>query len=148
MKDRKHIKVYESYSGSDSYVEIIDTNVYGRVDLYNKPTSTLEGKPIDKDSEIELRKVLITFDLDITYKTSGIDGISFLLRSVAVEGVVNDYDYNEQANFDILDDDISNERYDTEMGKLPLYIDTMEIDMNGSFDTSKWEYAINIGNFN
>lgn len=147
MKNRKHIKVFESQYDS-SYVETIDNDVYGRVDLYNQPKTTSKGERVDEDSEIVLHKIVITFDLDIHYKRSGIDGIMFILRSVALEGAVLDFESEEQDTFDIIDRDITHERYDEEMGELPLYIDTIAIDMNNTFDMSKWEYTIQIGNFN
>ncbi len=147
MKNRKHIKLFESQYDS-SYVEIIDRDVYGRVDLYNQPNTTSKGEDIGEDSEITLHKIVITFDLEILHKRSGIDGIMFILKSVALEGAVLDFESEERDTFDIIDDDISYEKYDEEMGELPLYIDTIAIDMNNTFDTSKWEYTIQIGNFN
>jgi hypothetical protein len=146
MKNRKHIKLFESKYDS-SYVETIDSDVYGRVDLYNRPKTTSKGENIGEDSEIVLNKIVITFDLNVQYKRSGIDGIMFILKSVAVEGAVLDFESEERDSFDIIDDDITHEKYDEEMGELPLYIDTVVIDMNNTFDTSKWEYNIQIGHF-
>ena len=34
------------------------------------------------------------------------------------------------------------------MGTFPLYIEDVEINMNNTFDASKWKYVIKIGNFN
>jgi len=149
MKNTKHVKIFERFDlGESEYIEIIDNDVYGRVDIYNKPNTTSKGEPVDDDSEIVLHKIIIIFDLHIQYKRSGIDGITFSLKSVALDGAVLDYNSDEQDSFDIIDDDIEHERYDSEMGELPLYIDTIQIDMNNTFDIKKWEYAINIGNFN
>jgi hypothetical protein len=145
--DKKHIKLFERFDlGDDSYTEVID-NVLEMVDVYNVPKTDSKGKSIDEDSELILHKVIVNFDLQVIYKRSGIDGVIFSLKSVALDGAVIDYDENEQDSFDIIDDNIELERYDSEMGGFPLYIDTLQIDMNNSFDTKNWTYSINIGHF-
>lgn len=145
--DSKHIKIFERFDLSDKgYTEVID-NVSEIVDVYNAPKTDSKGDPIDGDSEIILHKIIVKFDLDIIYKRSGIDGVIFSLKSVALDGAVLDYDQDEQDSFDIIDDNIELERYDSEMGGFPLYIDTLQIDMNNSFDTKEWTYSINIGHF-
>lgn len=145
--NKKHVKLFERFDlGDDSYTEVID-NVREMVDVYNAPKTDSKGKSIDEDSEIILHKVIVNFDLHVIYKRSGIDGVIFSLKSVALDGAVIDYDENEQDSFDIIDDNIELERYDSEMGGFPLYIDTLQIDMNNSFDTKNWTYSINIGHF-
>jgi hypothetical protein len=145
--NKKHVKLFERFDlGDDSYTEVID-NVLEMVDVYNAPKTDSKGKPVDEDSELILHKVIVNFDLQVIYKRSGIDGVIFSLKSVALDGAVIDYDENEQDSFDIIDDNIELERYDSEMGGFPLYIDTLQIDMNNSFDTKNWTYSINIGHF-
>tara|TARA_B100000963_G_scaffold176268_1_gene153319 strand:- start:24998 stop:25447 length:450 start_codon:yes stop_codon:yes gene_type:complete len=147
--NKKHIKLYENFDlNDDSYTEIIDKNVYQRVSVYNSPEETSQwGDSIDSDSEIELNRVVVKFNLDINYKRSGIEDITFRLISIALDGSIIDYDGNEIENFDIVDDDISYEKYETQMGTFPLYLGDIEINMNKTFDTSKWKYEIAIGNF-
>jgi hypothetical protein len=147
--NNQHIKIYENFDiNDDSYTEVIDNNVYQRVSLYNSPKETSQwGDAIDSDSEIELNKVIVKFNLDIEYKRSGIEDITFRLISIALDGAIIDYEGNEIESFDIVDDDITYEKYETQMGTFPLYLGDIEINMNKTFDTSKWKYEIAIGNF-
>ena len=147
--NNQHIKLYENFDISDdSYTEVIDNNVYQRVSIYNSPKETSQwGDAIDSDSEIELNKVIVKFNLDIEYKRSGIEDITFKLISIALDGAIIDYEGNEIENLDIVDDDITYEKYETQMGTFPLYLGDIEINMNNTFDKSKWKYEIAIGNF-
>jgi len=150
MLNKRHIEMFENFNlNSDGYTEVINKEVWRRVSIYNAPekTSQLEDA-IESDSEIELNQVVIKFDLDIQYKRSGIEGITLILKQVDLNGSILDYEGNIIDEFDIVDTDMYYEKYEVEMGTFPLYIEDVEINMNNTFDTSKWKYVIKIGNFN
>jgi len=150
MLNKRHIEMFENFNlNSDEYTEVINKEVWRRVSIYNAPekTSQLEDA-IESDSEIELNQVVIKFDLDIQYKRSGIEGITLILKQVDLNGSILDYEGNIIDEFDIVDTDMYYEKYEVEMGTFPLYIEDVEINMNNTFDASKWKYVIKIGNFN
>jgi len=150
MLNKRHIEMFENFNlNSDGYTEVINKEVWRRVSIYNAPekTSQLEDA-IESDSEIELNQVVIKFDLDIQYKRSGIEGITLILKQVDLNGSILDYEGNIIDEFDIVDTDMYYEKYEVEMGTFPLYIEDVEINMNNTFDASKWKYVIKIGNFN
>lgn len=150
MLNKRHIEMFENFNlNSDVYTEAINKEVWRRVSIYNAPekTSQLEDA-IESDSEIELNQVVIKFDLDIQYKRSGIEGITLILKQVDLNGSILDYEGNIIDEFDIVDTDMYYEKYEVEMGTFPLYIEDVEINMNNTFDASKWKYVIKIGNFN
>jgi len=150
MLNKRHIEMFENFNlNSDVYTEVINKEVWRRVSIYNAPekTSQLEDA-IESDSEIELNQVVIKFDLDIQYKRSGIEGITLILKQVDLNGSILDYEGNIIDEFDIVDTDMYYEKYEVEMGTFPLYIEDVEINMNNTFDASKWKYVIKIGNFN
>ena len=150
MLNKRHIEMFENFNlNSDGYTEVINKEVWRRVSIYNAPekTSQLEDA-IESDSEIELNQVVIKFDLDIQYKRSGIEGITLILKQVDLNGSILDYEGNIIDEFDIVDTDTYYEKYEVEMGTFPLYIEDVEINMNNTFDASKWKYTIKIGNFN
>ena len=150
MLNKRHIEMFENFNlNSDGYTEVINKEVWRRVSIYNAPekTSQLEDA-IESDSEIELNQVVIKFDLDIQYKRSGIEGITMILKQVDLNGSILDYEGNIIDEFDIVDTDMYYEKYEVEMGTFPLYIEDLEINMNNTFDSSKWKYVIKIGNFN
>jgi hypothetical protein len=150
MLNKRHIEMFENFNlNSDGYTEVINKEVWRRVSIYNAPekTSQLEDA-IESDSEIELNQVAIKFDLDIQYKRSGIEGITLILKQVDLNGSILDYEGNIIDEFDIVDTDMYYEKYEVEMGTFPLYIEDVEINMNNTFDSSKWKYVIKIGNFN
>ena len=150
MLNKRHIEMFENFNlNSDGYTEVINKEVWRRVSIYNAPekTSQLEDA-IESDSEIELNQVVIKFDLDIQYKRSGIEGITLILKQVDLNGSIIDYEGNIIDEFDIVDTDTYYEKYEVEMGTFPLYIEDVEINMNNTFDASKWKYVIKIGNFN
>lgn len=150
MLNKRHIEMFENFNlNSDGYTEVINKEVWRRVSIYNAPekTSQLEDA-IESDSEIELNQVVIKFDLDIQYKRSGIEGITLILKQVDLNGSILDYEGNIIDEFDIVDTDTYYEKYEVEMGTFPLYIEDVEINMNNTFDASKWKYVIKIGNFN
>lgn len=150
MLNKRHIEMFENFNlNSDVYTEVINKEVWRRVSIYNAPekTSQLEDA-IESDSEIELNQVVIKFDLDIQYKRSGIQGITLILKQVDLNGSILDYEGNIIDEFDIVDTDMYYEKYEVEMGTFPLYIEDVEINMNNTFDASKWKYVIKIGNFN
>lgn len=150
MLNKRHIEMFENFNlNSDEYTEVINKEVWRRVSIYNAPekTSQLEDA-IESDSEIELNQVVIKFDLDIQYKRSGIEGITLILKQVDLNGSILDYEGNIIDEFDIVDTDMYYEKYEVEMGTFPLYIEDVEINMNNTFDSSKWKYVIKIGNSN
>lgn len=150
MLNKRHIEMFENFNlNSDGYTEVINKEVWRRVSIYNAPekTSQLEDA-IESDSEIELNQVVIKFDLDIQYKRSGIEGITLILKQVDLNGSILDYEGNIIDEFDIVDTDMYYEKYEVEMGTFPLYIEDVEINMNNTFDSSKWKYVIKIGNSN
>ena len=150
MLNKRHIEMFENFNlNSDGYTEVINKEVWRRVSIYNAPekTSQLEDA-IESDSEIDLNQVVIKFDLDIQYKRSGIEGITLILKQVDLNGSILDYEGNIIDEFDIVDTDTYYEKYEVEMGTFPLYIEDVEINMNNTFDASKWKYVIKIGNFN
>ena len=150
MLNKRHIEMFENFNlNGDGYTEVINKEVWRRVSIYNAPekTSQLEDA-IESDSEIELNQVVIKFDLDIQYKRSGIEGITLILKQVDLNGSILDYEGNIIDEFDIVDTDMYYEKYEVEMGTFPLYIEDLEINMNNTFDASKWKYVIKIGNFN
>jgi hypothetical protein len=150
MLNKRHIEMFENFNlNSDGYTEVINKEVWRRVSIYNAPekTSQLEDA-IESDSEIELNQVAIKFDLDIQYKRSGIEGITLILKQVDLNGSILDYEGNIIDEFDIVDTDMYYEKYEVEMGTFPLYIEDVEINMNNTFDSSKWKYVIKIGNSN
>ena len=150
MLNKRHIEMFENFNlNSDGYTEVINKEVWRRVSIYNAPekTSQLEDA-IESDSEIELNQVVIKFDLDIQHKRSGIQGVTLILKQVDLNGSILDYEGNIIDEFDIVDTDMYYEKYKVEMGTFPLYIEDVEINMNNTFDASKWKYVIKIGNFN
>ena len=142
MKNTKHIAIWENFEFDSPYVEEIQReNIIKMTNVFNKPK---KGDDVD----LEIDNVYLEFNLDFEYKRSGIEGVRFSLLNVRINGEFVSFDGDSIDDIEIEDTDISYERYESEIGKFPLYINEVEIDMNNSLDPKDFKYIVHIGNFN
>jgi hypothetical protein len=162
----KHVALFETFINEVSDVSTIEMEKYG-VDLNNFPKQ-IENKasdvsPEDKsqmkdlgfDTMVEINdhsqeSCKIMYTLEAVHSRYGIEDIDFGLKGVylQIEYSIWDEASDEEIwhTIELEDGGDFSGRVEFEVQSLPFYPYSIEIDMNGGFDVSKFTYKVQIGN--
>jgi hypothetical protein len=164
---QKHVALYEEYKNPwENDVLRMEMEKYD-VDLSNFPkqieAKSVNVSPEDKeqmkdlgfDSMIEINdhsqgSCTLMYTIDAVHSRHGIEDINFELKGVRI---LLEYSVWDSAEDDEIWQEIELEdggdfagRVEFETHSLPFYPYSVEIDMHGGFDVSKFTYKVQIGN--
>jgi hypothetical protein len=164
---QKHVALYEEYKNPwENDVLRMEMEKYD-VDLSNFPkqieAKSVNVSPEDKeqmkdlgfDSMIEINdhsqgNCTLMYTISAVHSRHGIEDINFELKGVRI---LLEYSVWDSAEDDEIWHEIELEdggdlagRVEFETQSLPFYPHTVEIDMHGGFDVSKFTYKVQIGN--
>jgi hypothetical protein len=108
-----------------------------------KNLTIYNSDPKGKYSNAEDIKGTVEFNMDFTYKRSGIEDImiSYMDFALTIENLGDDDKVEEhEVEFTVNNPDF-------ETGTFPLYLSDIEIDMKKSDDPSKWVVTFKLGHF-
>ncbi len=113
---------------------------YIDIDIHNKPKEY---------QNIEDAKAFVEYSVILDIRKNGIDGIDFSVINVELEFSVDDYP-NPVKEFDIdltpgKTIDIGQMHVEHKEYKIPSYPSKIEIDMNGSTDSKKFDVTVYFG---
>jgi hypothetical protein len=89
------------------------------------------------------------WELDIYYKSSGLEINGASLLSLGFSFTVEDPETGEELpdeiEIELSSDDIFYTNTESEIGKPDYFLNSLEVDMNNSEDSSNWKYLLDIG---
>lgn len=142
----KHIKSFNPISESLSDTDVFKTVV----STYNENATpiNLYREPVELESSNVLSGV-IEWTLDIQPKTWGITlgPNKVRIKSISLEIEINDPETAEthEETLELTENDIDQEKIETEINGFPLAPNNIEISMNQSLDPKKWDILIEMG---
>jgi hypothetical protein len=130
-------KAFNESFGSDTYRDEVDNHGKMRnFTIYNTD-------PKGKYANVEDIKGTVEFNMDFTYKRSGIEDLTVSRMDFALLMETS----NDNGETEEIEVEFTARNPDYETGTFPLYLDDIELDMKKSDDPSKCVVSFKIGNF-
>lgn len=144
--EAKAPKVYESMEDSYTYTSRLSSDPKkgneSYAELVSVPKSIKKGYLTITGGEI-------LWELDLRNTRYGMDlgSNKAIIKSIRLELEIEDEETDEIEDMTIEIDgaSINFEKIEVKIGKLPLFLTSLEIDMENTDDKSKWRYSLEIG---